>query len=113
MTSEHVVARVEHLTWLEPAASGTAEQEAVWMGEEGRREMEVGRRRGGRLGCTCLATCPGPIDQTAELAREGGREGGSEGRRRAGNGWTSHFFIHYKLIICTVNYFTSVFVDRC
>lgn len=34
MRREHVVARVEHLTWLEPAASGTAEQEAVWMGEE-------------------------------------------------------------------------------
>lgn len=34
VSSEHVVARVEHLTWLEPAASGAAEQEAVWMGEE-------------------------------------------------------------------------------
>lgn len=43
---EHVVARVEHLTWLEPAASGTAEQEAVWMGEE----------RGGRGGGAWLYT---------------------------------------------------------
>lgn len=50
------------------------------MGEEKggggwRRREEEG---GGRLGCTCLATCPGPIDQTAELAREEGREGGKE-----------------------------------
>lgn len=52
MRSEHVVARVEHLTWLEPAASGTAEQEAVWMGEEGGgseggREVEGEEGEGG------------------------------------------------------------------
>lgn len=80
MRSEHVVARVEHLTWLEPAASGTAEQEAVWMGEEGREGGGGGE--GGRLGCTCLATCPGPIDQTAELAREEGRERWEEKSRK-------------------------------
>lgn len=49
-------------------ASGTAEQEAVWMGG------------GGGFGCTCLAPCPGPIDQTAELAK-GRREKGREGRQ--------------------------------
>lgn len=54
MRSEHVVTGVEHLTWLEPAARGAAEQEAVWMG-------------GGRLGGARLAPRPGPIDQTAEL----------------------------------------------
>lgn len=70
--SEHVVACVEHLTWLEPAASVTAEQEAVWMGEDG-------EGRGGRFGCTCLAPCPGPIDQTAELAK--GKGGGRERRQ--------------------------------
>lgn len=64
-----------------------------------------GGEEGGRLGCTCLATCPGPIDQTAELARDVGREG----RRRAGS---FTFLIHSKLIICTVNYFTSMFVGQ-
>lgn len=68
MTSEHVVARVEHLTWLEPAASGTAEQEAVWMGEEGRREVEVGRRgRRREAGLAVHAWLLAPVPLTRQL----------------------------------------------
>lgn len=40
---------------------------------------EDGEGRGGRFGCTCLAPCPGPIDQTAELAK--GKGGGRERRK--------------------------------
>lgn len=40
---------------------------------------EDGEGRGGRFGCTCLAPCPGPIDQTAELAK--GKGGGRERRQ--------------------------------
>lgn len=71
MTSEHVVARVEHLTWLEPAASSTAEQEAVWMGEEERREVEVGRRgrrrRRREAGLAVHAWLLAPVPLTRQL----------------------------------------------
>lgn len=63
MRREHVVARVEHLTWLEPAASGTAEQEAVWMGEEegeggGEGVEEAGREGGLAVHAWLLAPVP-------------------------------------------------------
>lgn len=65
MRSEHVVARVEHLTWLEPAASGTAEQEAVWMGEE---KGGGGRRRWGReAGLAVHAWLPALVPLTRQL----------------------------------------------
>lgn len=57
---------------------------------------EDGEGRGGRFGCTCLAPCPGPIDQTAELAK--GKGGGRERKQEMDK--ASVFFRREKIIIC-------------
>lgn len=68
------------LCWTSDLA-GTCGERHSWTG--GRLDGRGWRGKGGRFGCTCLAPCPGPIDQTAELAK--GKGGGRKGEK-AGNG---------------------------